>query len=244
MRSSPSRRRRARRRGQRQAAEARVHRPRGHDASGRISVERGRDTAQATPYGPGIPALGDWQMNVIGVARRSPPGMLAVGGLPSNRVLDPLQVPGVAGGLEHHGGARQSRAAPGAVHRVPGGQRLAVHAAAGDASRRRRDGSLEDRDPPARQYGRRQILGDSDQAREAAAGARRGSTRSRSSARERTSSTSGGASGAAIQRAIVLTIVGEGAEPRELLFYGPTAAPALRPRVHVSYVPHSAIGLP
>jgi len=56
--------------------------------------------------------------------------------------------------------------------------------------------------------------------------------------------------GNSIQRAIVLTVgpdgsfPKEGLEPRQLLFYGPSAAPALRPRVHVSYVPHSAIGLP
>ncbi|HUK64262.1 MAG TPA: hypothetical protein VLV15_13040 [Dongiaceae bacterium] len=50
--------------------------------------------------------------------------------------------------------------------------------------------------------------------------------------------------GAAIQRGIVFSMNGEGIEPRELLFYGPSAAPALRPRVHVSYVPHAVIGLP
>lgn len=56
--------------------------------------------------------------------------------------------------------------------------------------------------------------------------------------------------GNALQRAIVLTLgpdgtfPKEGLEPRQLLFYGPSAAPALQPRVHVSYVPHSSIGLP
>jgi hypothetical protein len=52
------------------------------------------------------------------------------------------------------------------------------------------------------------------------------------------------AQGAKTQRGIVFQLVGEGAEPRELLFYGTSAAPALRPRVHVSYVPHARIGLP
>jgi hypothetical protein len=46
------------------------------------------------------------------------------------------------------------------------------------------------------------------------------------------------------QRGIVLALVGEGLEPRELWFYGTSAAPAQRPRVHVSYVPHAVIGLP
>lgn len=46
------------------------------------------------------------------------------------------------------------------------------------------------------------------------------------------------------QRAIVLALASEGTEPRELWFYGTSASPALRPKVHVSYVPHSVIGLP
>ena len=50
--------------------------------------------------------------------------------------------------------------------------------------------------------------------------------------------------GAVVQRAIVLAMIREGLEPRQVLFYGPTASPALRPKVHVSYVPHSDIGLP
>jgi hypothetical protein len=52
------------------------------------------------------------------------------------------------------------------------------------------------------------------------------------------------AEGSAIQRGIVFKLVTEGVEPRQILFYGPSAAPALRPRVHISYVPHSIIGLP
>ncbi len=50
--------------------------------------------------------------------------------------------------------------------------------------------------------------------------------------------------GSQVQRAIVLALATEGIEPRELLFYGPSASAAQRPRVHVSYVPHSVIGLP
>jgi hypothetical protein len=45
-------------------------------------------------------------------------------------------------------------------------------------------------------------------------------------------------------RGIVLELVPEGLDPRQLLFYPPSAAPGLRPQVHVSYVPHSTIGLP
>lgn len=47
-----------------------------------------------------------------------------------------------------------------------------------------------------------------------------------------------------IQRGLVFSLTQEGVEPRMILFYGTTAAPALQPRVHVSYVPHSIIGLP
>ena len=50
--------------------------------------------------------------------------------------------------------------------------------------------------------------------------------------------------GSKIQRGLVYTLPAEGIEPRSVYYYGVTAAPAFRPRVHVSYVPHSIIGLP
>jgi len=50
--------------------------------------------------------------------------------------------------------------------------------------------------------------------------------------------------GAKVQRGLVYSLPQEGIEPRSIYYYGVTAAPALRPRVHVSYVPHSIIGLP
>ena len=50
--------------------------------------------------------------------------------------------------------------------------------------------------------------------------------------------------GAKVQRGLVYSLPREGIEPRSIYYYGVTAAPALRPRVHVSYVPHSIIGLP
>ena len=50
--------------------------------------------------------------------------------------------------------------------------------------------------------------------------------------------------GAAVQRVVVLAMIREGIEPRQVLFYGTGASAALRPQVHVSYVPHSDIGLP
>jgi hypothetical protein len=50
--------------------------------------------------------------------------------------------------------------------------------------------------------------------------------------------------GSKVQRGLVYSLPMEGIEPRSVYYYGVTAAPALRPRVHVSYVPHSIIGLP
>lgn len=50
--------------------------------------------------------------------------------------------------------------------------------------------------------------------------------------------------GSKVQRGLVYALTQEGIEPRRVLFYGTSAAPAQRPRVHVSYVPHSIIGLP
>jgi hypothetical protein len=47
-----------------------------------------------------------------------------------------------------------------------------------------------------------------------------------------------------VQRAIIFALAKEGLEPRELWFYGTNAPVAQRPRVHVSYVPHAVIGLP
>lgn len=48
----------------------------------------------------------------------------------------------------------------------------------------------------------------------------------------------------ALQRAIVLRAHGESSLPTEFRFYSSEAAPALRPRLRITYVPGSVVGLP
>ena len=47
-----------------------------------------------------------------------------------------------------------------------------------------------------------------------------------------------------MQRAIVLQSTGEGKDPRRILIYPNTAADSLRPRLHLTYIPRSGFGLP
>jgi len=205
-----------------------------------IGVVKG-DTSLAGPYGPAVPALGDWQLNVIG-APPVPAGMLAVGGLPSNRTLIRFKFPAwlvdssttvVRANLElHQAPFTAFRADSDSLFLQP------LVAIAGPAVTDLSKIGI--------------LLLDNVAANQLQTAMKLVKLPAAATTLDTIPLVRTGANlfnfwrrrGSAIQRAIVLTLAGEGAEPRELLFYGPTAAPALRPRVHVSYVPHSAIGLP
>ena len=223
----------------------------GHATSGdSVSIEQ-RASAGPTAYGPAIPAMADYQMIFQG-APAVPAGMLGVGGLPSNRTIIRFKFPAwlldstttvVRANLELYQAPFYSFradsdslfmqplvtvAAPAVTDLSKVGILLLDNVVAAQAL----TAILELKLPPV-------------------------STSLDTIPLVRT--TAGVPQnvmnwwrlrGNSIQRAIVLTVgpdgsfPKEGLEPRQLLFYGPSAAPALRPRVHVSYVPHSAIGLP
>jgi hypothetical protein len=195
--------------------------------------------AFSTAFGPAMPAMADYQMIFKG-GPPVPPGMLAVGGLPSNRVLVKFKFPAwlidssttvVRANLELQQAAFTAfRVDSDSVFMVP----LVVIAGPEVTDLQKLGIVVGDAAITPFLNGRTYKLPPAGIGLDTVPMVR----------------TLGNVfnfwrvQGAKTQRGIVFQLVGEGAEPRELLFYGTSAAPALRPRVHVSYVPHARIGLP
>ncbi|HUO52948.1 MAG TPA: hypothetical protein VMT93_10540 [Gemmatimonadaceae bacterium] len=212
----------------------------GHADTSNISILVSPN-ARATVWGPAIPALGDYQMIFKG-SNAVPAGLLGVGGLPQNRLLVRFKFPSwlidssttvVRANLE--------------LQQAPYTQ-YAWDSTAPDADTVQMHPYTLVAAPSVTDFFAMGILV--------------GDVTATSMRNTYMAPTGAGldtvplvalasnvfnywkAEGSAIQRGVVFAMVGEGVEPRQLLFYGPGAAPALRPRVHISYVPHSVIGLP